>query len=753
MNLRLFSLSIAILLSQLLCTTTLAQTRYPAERNQSPITRQVAQRLSLIVADGLSQGKHGNRFIKVGDSITVSPGYFMGQYNSPDYTSGSSGVTRDLDSYEYLRASMEHFLTGIIPTGGTTSFERQSLAAQIGQTANWAVSGNPSPLDQELAAVSPLFAVIMFGTNDIGWWEDDHLVMSWIIENLMQNIDECINEGTVPILTAPPLKVDYELKMLTLSHLIRALAQARQIPFINYHRPMIPLPDYGLGSDGVHPSVYQWNWMCHLTPAGLQYGHNMHNLVAMRALDRALRATVMEAPALDFEPPALVGDGTQGSPLQVDGMPFIDTRTTAVHALDVYYALTLSQSRQLRFMVTYQDTTDVDVSLLDETFGLIATDNGRLDLNLAAGQYHMRIETRNGLAENVGEYQALIMDRTSTGMPSSDGIFLDGAKTDPSQIDPDQATSITFTVTALDDVSISSVSLDLSELGGGPRVAMTHLGDGSYAHTASYTVPVEGEKLVTITAQDDDSNQASIPVYAMVGIPPATLTVMIYDDAFASGWQDWSWNATIDLAGTSPVQVGSRAVNATLDAYGAFSPAIPSGSINTSFGYDAIKFWIHGGTGQNKAIRFFSETLASGGVSSNNIDFTAVVNTWTEITITLSELGNPAAIGRLNFFNNSGSELGMVTFDHIRIEPEMGPEPTLFDDDFESGDTIRWSESVSGLRTLRRFRDPLHLALSPRDRVHAAFGPLSRTARNAYRYPDGRGSRDGLSQRDTLASG
>jgi hypothetical protein len=127
-----------LLMSQLLCSSASAQSRYPAERDHSPITGQVATRLRAIVANGQGQGRFNNRFIKVGDSITVTPSYFMGQFNSPDYTPGATGVTRDLDGYEYLRESMDDYLTGIIPDGGTTSFERQSLAAQSGQTASWA---------------------------------------------------------------------------------------------------------------------------------------------------------------------------------------------------------------------------------------------------------------------------------------------------------------------------------------------------------------------------------------------------------------------------------------------------------------------------------------------------------------------------------------------------------------------------------------------------------------------------------------
>ena len=40
-------------------------------------------------------------------------------------------------------------------------------------------------------------------------------------------------------------------------------------------------------------------------------------------------------------------------------------------------------------------------------------------------------------------------------------------------------------------------------------------------------------------------------------------TVVIYDDALASGWENWSWDAAIDFAGISPVKVGSNAANVT----------------------------------------------------------------------------------------------------------------------------------------------------------------------------------------------
>ncbi len=169
-------------------------------------------------------------------------------------------------------------------------------------------------------------------------------------------------------------------------------------------------------------------------------------------------------------------------------------------------------------------------------------------------------------------------------------------------------------------------------------------------------------------------------------------TVTIYGDGLASGWEDWSWTATVNLAGTSPVRVGTLAANVTLGGWGAFSPHKATGAIDT-YGYQALKFWVHGGTGSTKTLRVWTED--AGGASSATVDVTAAANTWTEITVTLAALGNPAAIGRLNFMNFSGSALPMITFDEVRLLPAAPPD-LIFKNGFDQGLTYALSVSRSG---------------------------------------------------------
>jgi len=161
-----------------------------------------------------------------------------------------------------------------------------------------------------------------------------------------------------------------------------------------------------------------------------------------------------------------------------------------------------------------------------------------------------------------------------------------------------------------------------------------------------------------------------------------TPELMVYEDELAPGWANWSFGAFVDLAGTSPVKNGNHAVNVILSPWGTFSAAKLAGEVD-SFGYEVVKFWLHGGTGGDKVLRFFTES--DRGVSSY-VDVTAVADTWTEVSISMEQLGHPDSISQLYFMNYTANTIGQVSLDDLRLEPVF-----LFRDGFESGDTSRWS--------------------------------------------------------------
>ena len=143
--------------------------------------------------------------------------------------------------------------------------------------------------------------------------------------------------------------------------------------------------------------------------------------------------------------------------------------------------------------------------------------------------------------------------------------------------------------------------------------------------------------------------------------------IVIYDDTLGGNWQNWSWSGTFDLMATTPVHEGARSINVTLDAWGGFSPSLSTNDPIDTSGYKEISFWIHGGN-SGKNIDFYTEDGSS--QKSNTVVITAVANTWSLISISLDQLGNPSSIKRLNFFNNSSTGMSMFTLDDIRLVPE-----------------------------------------------------------------------------------
>lgn len=399
--------------------------RYPTDRTHSPITPYVAARLTQIAGAGPDLDDYV--FMKVGDSISV-PEEFM-------YCFAAETVA--LGEHDHLEPTRQHFLQG--DAAGTTPFDRPSQATLGGKTAWWAITGDPSPLAAEMEALSPRYAVVMLGTNDISWYASRAASIQWWAENFVPLVDQLIEAGIIPLLTTIPPRVDnasYERWVPTLNAALRALAQGRQVPLIDYHRELLPLPDYGLWPDGVHPAPWYGgeSGACTLTAEGLTYGQNVHNLVALEGLDR-VRLVMGGAPAPD--PPQssdaqLAGSGTHADPYLVTELPFshlADTSLAASDSIDGYpvcdtgqdesgpevvYRLTLASQTAFRAAVFDGVGVDVDVHLLGadgDASSCIARNDKAVQLTLGAGTYTLVLDTYvSGGEELSGEYLLAVVE-------------------------------------------------------------------------------------------------------------------------------------------------------------------------------------------------------------------------------------------------------------------------------------------------------------------------------------------------------
>jgi hypothetical protein len=410
-------------------------TRYPAGAERSPVTPAVVARLRAIAAAGPAQ--RDDVFLKAGASGTVSARFLWclaGPAHQPGYVI-------DLDGRAALEPTLAHFRAGLVD--GDTPFDRATLAAEVGRTAAWALAGDPSPLAQELAATTPRFAFVNYGTNDMEAAASYGAALAPFWRNLNALLDQLEAAGVVPIVTGlNPRADDAEAArwVPTWDSVTRALAEARQVPYLSLYVASSPLADQGLGGDGLHGNVYVdpgggGDEPCVFTAEGLGFNYNVRNLRSVELLDAARRVVVAGEAAPDAPVvPALAGEGTAAAPYVIDTLPFThagDTRGGEA-ARDGYpacdagqdesgpertYALHLDAPAALRFVVLDGDApgaeVDVDVHVLVDGACVERADR-LVDRTLPAGDHLVVVDTFGAAA---GAY-ALVIQPCEPGDPA-----------------------------------------------------------------------------------------------------------------------------------------------------------------------------------------------------------------------------------------------------------------------------------------------------------------------------------------------
>ncbi|GAB3700566.1 hypothetical protein GCM10027592_27640 [Spirosoma flavus] len=171
----------------------------------------------------------------------------------------------------------------------------------------------------------------------------------------------------------------------------------------------------------------------------------------------------------------------------------------------------------------------------------------------------------------------------------------------------------------------------------------------------------------TVKARDAAGNVSTVSntANATTSTCPAN-ELVIYNDAVGTDWQDWSWNTSNNFSTTSPVQVGSNSAKVDYYAWGGFS--LRKGNALTTNSNTLLKFWVRS-TG-SQPIKVYTNNADSGGEASG-YTFTPTANQWQEISLTMSQLGNPTQIKRLNFQNYHNNNI-TVYYDHIRLVSVSG---------------------------------------------------------------------------------
>jgi hypothetical protein len=182
------------------------------------------------------------------------------------------------------------------------------------------------------------------------------------------------------------------------------------------------------------------------------------------------------------------------------------------------------------------------------------------------------------------------------------GLNVYALSANPASLENDKSTSVSFSVHASTSTgSISTVTIDLSSVGGGSAVAMTK-GTGDL-YSASFTVAsglAVGTKTVTVTATDNSSNTKTASASVLVTAPagPLQYYYLYADTSVMQANIGWYGNGT----GNNAAATGCAAAEISTGAY--------EGTKCIDFTYAVTGWW------------------AGFGVVWNNYNFTADMSTW-----------------------------------------------------------------------------------------------------------------------------
>jgi len=325
--------------ARLLCAAFIAVVAAaPVARAADSLSHRVAARIREVATRGPDLS--AQTFIKAGGSGTVSP-HFLGCFarrEGPFYAV-------EWGTHAELQPALDGFRSS--RPGQPDPFARASLAAKTGRNVAWTLRGEPPPIDAEIEALKPRFAVLEFGTNDVGMSYSPRASLFMFVDRMQALVRRLTARGVVPLVSGMTPRRHVPLIdpwLPTYDAALRALADTEAVPFIDLLAPMRALPGLGLARDGMHANSLKRGALaapCVFTPEGLGFGYNVRNLATLRALDVTRRALSTPMPAAP--PPPIDGAG------RITALPFWHAPRMAQPTRT--YTLSLAQPTPLRVAV------------------------------------------------------------------------------------------------------------------------------------------------------------------------------------------------------------------------------------------------------------------------------------------------------------------------------------------------------------------------------------------------------------------
>jgi hypothetical protein len=250
-----------------------------------PVVPEISEQARRIYDDGLAKGNNPHTFIKVGDCMTHTP-YFLDPLGEGDY---------DLGEYQDVQPIIDYFMDGDL-----NSFARESQASAGGFNSAsvldslWAnpefCEAGETPLTCEFRAMQPSIALIMFGTNDVFYLDEqsfDFFLRSIVVET--------IRNGTLPIMSTFPQRPEFPEKSVLYNQIVVQVTQDYDVPLINLWLALESLPNQGVDhEETTRMSIPASGGVCYFIGPNLEAGFTVRNLVTLQTLDAVLKATEQE---------------------------------------------------------------------------------------------------------------------------------------------------------------------------------------------------------------------------------------------------------------------------------------------------------------------------------------------------------------------------------------------------------------------------------------------------------------------------
>ena len=161
-------------------------------------------------------------------------------------------------------------------------------------------------------------------------------------------------------------------------------------------------------------------------------------------------------------------------------------------------------------------------------------------------------------------------------------------------------------------------------------------------------------------------------VVAVLTVTPRLVSAdsVVYADALAAGWGDWSWSTAAAMANPSPVHSGAASLAATFQAgwaglYLHVDPSVDGGAVAS------LRFWLHGGSGGGQKLRVVIYATPSS--ATTGFDVTAGAGAWSQVEIPMTTFGNPATISGIVWQDATGGVQPTFYLDDVTLVSGAAP--------------------------------------------------------------------------------